>query len=117
MIRFYVILTFFSIFLSNCVAQEVILLDSIWTVNNYENHWSYIEEPLNSSFSYPKIISEIDWKQVIQFPQVFSSKSKAIWLKTTLKNETSNTMDIRLITKGIDSLNMEELMDSFDCKF
>ena len=105
MIRFYVILTFFSIFLSNCVAQEVILLDSIWTVNNYENHWSYIEEPLNSSFSYPKIISEIDWKQVIQFPQVFSSKSKAIWLKTTLKNETSNTMDIRLITKGIDSLN------------
>jgi signal transduction histidine kinase len=103
--RFYIILTFISCSIYNSIAQKVILKDSLWTVNNYENRWSYVKETLNSSFSYPSIISEIGWEPIKQFPQVFPSKNKAIWLKATLKNRNAYPMDIRIITKGIDSLN------------
>ena len=107
MIRFYIILILIFFSISNSIAQKEILLDSLTLKeNNITNKWGYVEENDNSSKNYPSIILEKDWKQTIQFPQVFSSKNKAIWLKTTLSNKTTYPTDIRLITKGIDSLNV-----------
>jgi signal transduction histidine kinase len=104
--KFFTILTILTLSIFTCIAQKVILKNS--ALDEYYNKppWFYLEETYNSTIVYPKIIKESRWKKVEKFPQVFSSENKAIWLKTTISNSQDFPIDLRIITKGIDSMNV-----------
>lgn len=62
-------------------------------------HWELCEAG-DSAFEDPKA-----WVPLPDFPVVFSNKLSAVWVRTKVRNETGEAKSLRVITKGIDSLN------------
>lgn len=102
--RFYCILFLFSISILSTFAQKAVVIDSSFIENKFDNAWQVFEEstPIKT---YNDLVKIEQWKNIENFPIVFSPNVKAVWFKVILNNTTNNPTSIRILTKGIDSLN------------
>ncbi|MFC0182194.1 Signal transduction histidine kinase [Pseudarcicella hirudinis] len=104
MIRFCIILNLFIYFLSGLPAQANEAEHTLLNRNQTNDQWIMLEES-GKTLSYKEVVRLNNWKSIEKFPIVFSTRSNAIWLQKTLYNTSSARQSVRIITKGIDSLN------------
>ncbi len=105
MIKFLRVVFLFLISSFSTLAQSIVQVDSLFKTNEMTAQWAFSEEK-NPIKDY-KILSQIkDWNDTKAIPIAFEKHVKAVWLKTVFYNKSNATIPVRIITKGIDSLNV-----------
>jgi signal transduction histidine kinase len=104
MTKLYVILTLTFFFHTKIVAQNLGNNISDFGMISMDERWEFTTEN-KVAFSYEKVLKIESWQTIEHFPSIFPSNAKAVWLKKTIHNPTSSAQSVRIITKGIDSLN------------
>lgn len=72
-----------------------------------DSKWEIIEESTQNT-SFEKIRLRKDWDTTKLTPVAFGKDVKVVWLKRDIRNPYNQVLDLRIITKGIDSLNVFE---------
>jgi signal transduction histidine kinase len=91
--------------ISRALSQGVVHIDSSFKSNEMTAQWAFFEENGAAiNYSYLEKISK--WNDTKAIPIAFSKDIKAVWFKTTFSNNSNSVIPIRIITKGIDSLNV-----------
>jgi signal transduction histidine kinase len=98
-----VILFLFSFFYT--MAQSIVEVDSLLKTNEMTAQWAFFEEKVTLK-DYNSLSKINNWTDTKAIPIAFSKNVKSVWLKTTFFNKSNSIVPIRIITKGIDSLNV-----------
>jgi signal transduction histidine kinase len=105
MIKFILVVFLFIFAISSTLAQSIVQVDSLFKTNEMTAQWAFFEEKIALK-DYKNLVKIKDWNDTKAIPIAFEKHVKAVWLKTVFLNESNSVVPIRIITKGIDSLNV-----------
>jgi signal transduction histidine kinase len=90
--------------LTSTFSQTIVSVDSLFEANDMTAQWEYFEEK-QAITNYQNLVKINNWSSNKSIPISFSEKVKAVWLRTSFYNKSNSVLPVRIITKGIDSLN------------
>ena len=105
MIKILLAVFIFLYLVPSTLSQTVVQVDSLFKSNEMSVGWEFFEE--NRKIKQLEVLEKVtDWNNKKSIPIAFGKDVKAVWLRTTLFNSSNALLPIRILTKGIDSLNV-----------